>query len=249
MTTFKGVKDLALTTIADSGDLNNTTNPVTFNVAAGTGAEFPASGSFWITVWDKATYPDPNDDPNREVMLVTSRSTDDLTATRGQLGTSNQVHTGTPFVGLLWHSQHVDDITGAIGTLENRLPASATGSDTSTVIGISGTFALDIALGTGKTGAFFWLSTAGATTGFSGVPYGVGIATTISTDAKVLVGNAMFSGNTHLSGGIFELGGGGNVYLQSAVYNSGTGNLTLTFKNNSGAASKTLNVYYTAMGL
>lgn len=59
--------------------LNNTTDPVTFSVATGDGALFPATanGAFHITVRE-----------TREVLKVTARTGDSLTASRAQEGTT-----------------------------------------------------------------------------------------------------------------------------------------------------------------
>lgn len=69
-------QNLATTTC--TGSLDNSTNPTTIVVAAGAGASFPATtnGPFRITVCDGAG-------TNAEVMLVTTRATDTMTATRG----------------------------------------------------------------------------------------------------------------------------------------------------------------------
>ena len=118
-TSFKQVANNAKST-AVSGDLNNTTDPVTFSVQSGDGAKFPTPGNgFWVTVWDESTYTDPGDDPNMEIMLVTSRSTDSMTASRGQLGTSAVAHAGSPTVALLLVDQQIEDLQTAVNTLEN----------------------------------------------------------------------------------------------------------------------------------
>lgn len=61
-----------------TGSLDNTTNPITLVVATGTGSTFPATtnGPFRITVSDATG-------TNAEVMLVTTRATDTMTAYRG----------------------------------------------------------------------------------------------------------------------------------------------------------------------
>ena len=64
----------------------------TLNVAAGQGARFPAVGDFLITIWDKATYPDPSDDSNMEIVRATARSTDAITITRAREGTTGVEH-------------------------------------------------------------------------------------------------------------------------------------------------------------
>lgn len=63
-----------------------------FSVAAGEGAKFDA-GAQWITIWDSTTYGCADLDPNREIVRVSSRSTDTFTVSaRGQRGTSDVAH-------------------------------------------------------------------------------------------------------------------------------------------------------------
>lgn len=45
-------------------------------------------GAFNCTWWDYTAYPNPEDDPNKEIVRVTARSTDTLTVTRAQEGTT-----------------------------------------------------------------------------------------------------------------------------------------------------------------
>lgn len=119
MFAFKQVNNNARST---TSGLNNTTDPVTFSVTAGHGARFPQPGNgFWITAWDNATYTDPGDDPNMEIVLVTARSTDSLTASRAQMGTVAVAHSGTIAVRLLIMDQTIEDIYQA--ALDNKVAA------------------------------------------------------------------------------------------------------------------------------
>ena len=61
-------------------------------LVAADGSVFPSSGQFLVSVWDKATYPDPNDDPAREIILCTGRTGNTLTVTRGQESTGDATH-------------------------------------------------------------------------------------------------------------------------------------------------------------
>jgi hypothetical protein len=56
-------------------------------LTTGHGASCPAT-PFNATWWNATDYPDPTDDPNREIVRVTVRSTDSLTIVRAQEGTS-----------------------------------------------------------------------------------------------------------------------------------------------------------------
>lgn len=59
-------------------------------LSSGEGANLPdtANGSFNVVWWNSTDYGDPADDPNKEIVRVTTRSTDTLTVTRAQEGTS-----------------------------------------------------------------------------------------------------------------------------------------------------------------
>lgn len=60
-------------------------------VTSGGGARFPdpaTQGAFNLVWWNSTDYPDPSDDPNREIVRCTARSSDTFTITRGQEGTS-----------------------------------------------------------------------------------------------------------------------------------------------------------------
>lgn len=65
------------------------------SVAAGDGARFPApasAGSFLATIWNQTDYAEASLDPDREIVLVTARSTDDFTITRAQESTVDGNH-------------------------------------------------------------------------------------------------------------------------------------------------------------
>jgi hypothetical protein len=52
-------------------------------LTAGHGSRLPSTFPYPLTWWNFTDYPDPADDPNREIVTVTARSTDTLTVTRG----------------------------------------------------------------------------------------------------------------------------------------------------------------------
>lgn len=54
-------------------------------LATGDGARFPAA-PFNAVWWNASDYPDPADDPTREIVRVTTKSTDTFTVTRGAEG-------------------------------------------------------------------------------------------------------------------------------------------------------------------
>jgi hypothetical protein len=59
-------------------------NATSIVVASG-GSSLPAV-SFQMTWWNSTDYPDPSDDPNKEIVRVTNVSGNTLTVTRGQEG-------------------------------------------------------------------------------------------------------------------------------------------------------------------
>lgn len=120
MIPFKQVNNNARST---TSGLNNTTDPVTFSVGTGEGARFPVinvttPNPFYATAWDSVTFQDPGDDPNMEILLVTARSTDSLTANRAQDGTANVSHAGTVAIKVLVIDKQLEDIHDALNALE-----------------------------------------------------------------------------------------------------------------------------------
>jgi hypothetical protein len=74
------------TAVADSGDLANTTDPVTFNVTAGHGMYIRAGDILKV---------------ESELMRVTAVSTDDITVARGFGGSTTASHAATPDVAII----------------------------------------------------------------------------------------------------------------------------------------------------
>lgn len=81
------VKNFAKVTVSTTYDASATSIALT----AGHGALLPApatAGAYNLVWWNSTDYADPADDPNVEIVRVTARSTDTLTVTRAQEGTS-----------------------------------------------------------------------------------------------------------------------------------------------------------------
>lgn len=126
-TAFKQVKNGSKSVLASS--ITNVATSLT--VTTGHGARFPAtaSGPFWATIWDKSTYPDPRDDSNAEIVLVTTRSSDTFTVVRGQLSTFGFAHASGRAIEQLLLDQHFVDFGTAINAVEDGKvtgPASST---------------------------------------------------------------------------------------------------------------------------
>jgi hypothetical protein len=125
-TTFLSKSNNAKTTI--------TNNPLSagglsITLATGKGALFPVSGQFIGTLWDDVTYPgNPTGDPNMEIVLCDSRSSDTVTVNasgRGYSGTTGVAHaTGSAFA-LQIMKEHFTEHSTAINTLETPIGFSA----------------------------------------------------------------------------------------------------------------------------
>ena len=67
---------------------------VSVTLIAGDGAKLPTPGTdgqFNVVYWNSTDYGDPTDDPNREIVRCSAKSTDTLTIIRAQEGTSASV--------------------------------------------------------------------------------------------------------------------------------------------------------------
>lgn len=66
-------------------------NATSVVLVSGDGAKLPnpgTDGAFNLVWWNATDYSDPTDDPNREIVRATGKSTDTLTISRAQEGTS-----------------------------------------------------------------------------------------------------------------------------------------------------------------
>lgn len=94
-------------------------------LATGEGAKLPepsVDGEFHLVWWDSKNYPDPADDPNKEIVNVTARSSDTLTVERNQesTGASTKNTAGGEYKMLLSATKHtIDQI---IAMIRNNVP-------------------------------------------------------------------------------------------------------------------------------
>ena len=238
-TSFKQPKNNAQSTLGE--DLDTTETGI--DVASGHGSRFPAPGNgFYATIWNSGTYADPFSDPNMEIVLVSARTTDTLTVTRGQLGTSGVAHTTGDDIRLLVDASFISDLNTAVNALE-ALPAKTITSDTTTSIGASSDFTLSVAIGSNRGFVLFYAL--GASTTFPGV---LCVATTTATDARA----------AEIAGGSTTMTTGNNTYLtQNSTNAFGTSiklksaringtNLDLIFSNTDGGGAHTLSAYVAA---
>jgi len=82
------VKNFAKVTLVAGG---YAAGELSIDTLAGQGTRLPAA-PFNATWWNASDYPDPSDDPYREIVRVTVIAVDTLTITRGQESTSNTNH-------------------------------------------------------------------------------------------------------------------------------------------------------------
>lgn len=65
-----------------------TSGDTSITLVSGHGSRLPNTFPYPMTWWNSTDYAHPADDPNKEIVSVTNRSTDTLTISRGQEGTS-----------------------------------------------------------------------------------------------------------------------------------------------------------------
>lgn len=112
-------------------------NDTSIDLTSGHGAKLPdpaTAGSFNLVWWNVTDYPDPADDPDVEIVRCTARSTDNLTVTRAQEGTSasaKNVGGKTYKMILAMTKKMVDD-----------LPNIVVGDVTGDIDGVNDTFTL-----------------------------------------------------------------------------------------------------------
>lgn len=110
-TAFLQPKNDAYSTIATVGGIDG--DDLSLDVAAGEGARFPQPGnSFHIKIDD-------------EILVVTGRSTDTFTVTRGAEGTTPAAHAQGASVVLTITAQAVSDLNTAVNAIENAKGAAS----------------------------------------------------------------------------------------------------------------------------
>lgn len=127
-TAFHSVSNMAATTLA--ADITDSATSLT--VATGTGAEFPASGKFYVVIVD--TRDDLGRPASYEIVEVQSRSTDTFTLTggRGSQGTSAAAHSEGAAVELAVTASQLTELQTAVNGIEagtTTLTSAATSGD------------------------------------------------------------------------------------------------------------------------
>lgn len=105
-------------------------------LTTGHGALFPdpaVLGAYNVTWFDSVTFPDPSDDPKKEIVRVTAKSGDTLTVTRGQesISASTKNDAGKVYKMILsMTKKQLDDIASAINGKVNYQGIEAVGAIT-----------------------------------------------------------------------------------------------------------------------
>lgn len=89
------------------------------------GGEFPAVGDYILTIWDSATFSDPGDDPNMEIVKCTARVGNNLTIVRAQEGTLDVNHNNNDAVLMLVTAGQITQIEDEIVQRDGTIPLTA----------------------------------------------------------------------------------------------------------------------------
>jgi len=113
------VKNFALVEVSKGYNASATT----VVLSSGEGAKLPApatDGEFNLVWWNATDYPNPSDDPNKEIVRVTARTTNTLTVTRAQEGTTSTTKNAagsTYKMALSLTKKTIDDIDEALANM------------------------------------------------------------------------------------------------------------------------------------
>lgn len=231
-------------------------------LTAGQGALLPnpaVSGAFNLVWWNQTDFPDPSDDPNKEIVRCTARTTDTLTIVRGQEGTiaSTKNTVGkTYFIILAMTAKMVSDIdnqlmnptnmlslnTGQLAGFRNRIINGAmqiSQRGTSFVSPASGAYTIDQFLQANTSAATFTISqdTTVYPPGFNSslkVLLTTADAAVAATD-RVLIRTKIEGSN--IVGLDFGLATAKNITLSFWVYSNVAGVYCVSFNNSAGNRS------------
>ena len=129
-TTFFTLKNWAETTVAVA--VNGSATEITVTSAAALQA---AVG--YAQLWNETTYPDPVDDPGREVVRIDSVLGNVLTVTRGQCGTSGAAHAVGDVIKCVWLAENATQMQTAINARVQKAPdASADNEIQGVAVGV-----------------------------------------------------------------------------------------------------------------
>jgi len=119
MSSYDKIKNFAKSTLA--GDIDSTTTSL--NLQSGDGAKFP-DVEFNCVIWKKSSYAEPDDDPNMEIVRVTSKGTgDNWTIVRAQEGTSAHAHQSGDRIELNITAKVIQDL------IDNKADGASSSTD------------------------------------------------------------------------------------------------------------------------
>lgn len=174
----------------------------------------PASGNYNVVWWNSTDYFDPSDDPNREVVRVTAKSTNTLTVTRAQESTSatSKNSVGKEYTMILAPTAKM--ITDIGTSLDTKVvgPGSATDNAIARFDLTTGKLVQNSAVTIDDTGVVAGASISGSTNTITNVPIATGIsglganvATFLATPSSANLAAALTD----------ETGTGANVFANS----------------------------------
>lgn len=199
----------------------------TFSVASGKGALFPNTtlGAFNVVIWNSTDYPDPSDDPNKEILRVTARSSDTFTVSRAQEGTTAMTHNtvGKEYrIILTITAKTIEDLLSDINT---KVTKGGDGGSRLTI----GTTSLDDVELIANSNVIVKLNATNQWTGFNTSP---------SCQVDILGTNVTFGGNVvRVMKEDFAGGGGGNVIYATSKDDDGTGSINTIIAESSPAGT------------
>lgn len=130
------VKNFAIVTVSTGYDSSATSIVLT----SGHGAKLPSTFSYNLVWWNSTDYGSPADDPNVEIVRITGLSTDTLTVTRAQEGTSAANHntSGKTYKMMLGvTAKTITDIDSVMATIAQPINAQS-GTTYTFVLGDAG---------------------------------------------------------------------------------------------------------------
>ncbi len=110
---FLQKSNCARTTINQGGGINASVASVTVTDVS----EFPSTGDFLITIWDKVNFPDPCDDSNSEIVKVTNVIGNIFTIIRGQEDSIGVAHSNGQAVEMLITAGTFEELETEINAL------------------------------------------------------------------------------------------------------------------------------------
>ena len=225
MATFDATKNFAKVTVSTGYD-DSATSIV---LSSGHGALLPqpsTDNAFNLVWWNNSDYGDPSDDPNKEIVRCTARSTDTLTVTRAQESTGasiKNVAAKTYRMALVITKKVIDDIINV--TSPKMLGMNLFDSSESLVVG-DGTVALPIPLefnGLNLTDALCTVNTKGVTgTTDVQVRRRRAGAEVDMLSTKVTIGDEYFARDGVVNTSNDDIATGDEIYLDVDAIHSGT---------------------------